>query len=83
MDLAPSYYQSLGPLKEGLHTRSASNDAAKDGDTLSSRHVSSCDVNACSLDVRGNLTLNCMVQIHTSVTPLTSRDLAQSSDRLT
>ena len=29
----------------------------KAGDTLSSRHVSSCDVNACSWDVRGDLTL--------------------------
>jgi len=40
------------------------------GDTLSSRHVSSCDVNACSWDVRGDLTLNSMAQIHTSVTLL-------------
>jgi len=55
----------------------------KAGDTLSSRHVSSCDVNACSWDVRGDLTLNCMAQIHTSVTLLTSRDLAWSSGRLT
>jgi hypothetical protein len=30
----------------------------KAGDTLSSRHVSSCDVNACSWDVRGDLALN-------------------------
>jgi hypothetical protein len=37
----------------------------KAGDTLSSRHVSSCDVNACSWDVRGDLTLNSMAQIHT------------------
>ena len=53
------------------------------GDTLSSRHVSSCDVNACSWDVRGDLTLNSMVQIHISVTLLTSRDLAWNSGRLT
>ena len=36
--------------------------------TLSSRHVSLCDVNACSWDVRGDLTLNSKAQIHTSVT---------------
>jgi hypothetical protein len=45
--------------------------------------VSSCDVNACSCDVRGDLTLKSMVRIHTSVTLLTSRDLAWSSGRLT
>ena len=56
--------------------------SSKAGDTLSSRHVSSCDVNACSWDVRGDLTLNSVAQIHTSVTLLTSRDLAWSSDRL-
>jgi hypothetical protein len=53
---------------------------SKAGDTLSSRHVSSCDVNACVWDARG--TLNSMAQIHTSVTLLTSRDLAWSSGRL-
>jgi hypothetical protein len=53
------------------------------GHTLSSRHVSSCDVNACNWDERGDLTLNSMVQIHTSVTLLTSRDLAWSSGRHT
>jgi hypothetical protein len=53
------------------------------GDTPSSRHVSSCDVNACSLDVSGDLTLNSMAQIHTSVTLLPSRDPAWSSGRLT
>jgi hypothetical protein len=37
---------------------------------ISSRHVSSCDVYACSWDVRGDLTLNSMVQIHTYVTLL-------------
>jgi hypothetical protein len=58
-------------------------DAFKAGDTLSSRHVSSCDVNACSWDVRGDLTLNSMAPIHTSVTLLTLRDLAWSSGRLT
>ena len=52
-------------------------------DTLSSRHMSSCDVNGCSWDVRGDLTLNSMKQIHTSVTLLTSRDLGWSSGRLT
>jgi hypothetical protein len=46
----------------------------KAGDTVS-RHVSSCDVNACGWDVRGVLTLSSMAQIHTSVTLLTSRDL--------
>jgi hypothetical protein len=51
----------------------------KAGDTLSSRHVSSCDVNACSWDVRGELTLNSMAQIHTAATLLTLRDLAWSS----
>ena len=55
----------------------------KAGDTLSSRHVSSCDVNVCSWYVRGDLTLNSMAQIHTSVTLLTARDLAWSSGRLT
>jgi len=39
-------------------------------DTLSSRHVSSRDFNACSWDVRDDLTLNCMAQIHTSLTLL-------------
>ena len=38
---------------------------------------------ACSWDVRSDLTLNSMAQIHTSVTLLTSRDLAWSSGRLT
>jgi len=38
---------------------------------------------ACSWDVRGDLTLNSMAQIHTSVALLTSRDLAWSSGRLT
>ena len=38
---------------------------------------------ACSRDVRGDLTLNYMTQIHTSVTLLTSRDLTWSSGRLT
>ena len=37
---------------------------------------------ACSWDVRGDLTLNSMAQIHTSVTLLTSRNLAWSSSRL-
>ena len=37
----------------------------------------------CGWDVRGVLTLNSMVQIHTSVTLLTKRDLAWSSGRLT
>jgi hypothetical protein len=37
----------------------------------------------CSWDVRGDLTLNSMAQIHTSVTLLTSRDLTWSSGRLT
>jgi hypothetical protein len=32
--------------------------------------MSSCDVNACSWDVRGDLTLNSMAHIHTSVTLL-------------
>jgi len=53
------------------------------GDTLSSRHVSSCDVNACSWDVRGDLTLNSVAQIRTSVTLLPSHDLVWSSGRLT
>jgi hypothetical protein len=53
------------------------------GDTLSSHHVSSYDVNACSWDVRDDLTLNSMAQIHTSVTLFTSRDLTWSSGRLT
>jgi hypothetical protein len=55
----------------------------KAGHPLSSRHVSSCDVNACSWDVRGDLTLNPMAQIHTSVTLLISRDLAWSPVRIT
>jgi len=38
---------------------------------------------ACSWDVRCDLTLNSMRQIHTSVTLLTSRDLTCSSGRLT
>jgi len=48
---------------------------------LKSRELMWCY--ACSWDVRGDLTLNSMVQIHTSVTLLTSRDLAWSSGRLT
>jgi len=56
---------------------------AKAGDTLSSRHVSSCDVNACGWDVRGYLTLNSMAQIRTSVALLTSCDLTWSSGRHT
>ena len=39
------------------------NEEHKTGDTLSSRHVSSCDVNTCSWEVKGDLTLNCMAQI--------------------
>ena len=38
---------------------------------------------ACSLDVRGDLTLNSMTRSHSSVTLLTSRDLTWSSGRLT
>jgi len=53
------------------------------GTAPSSRHVSSRDVNACSWDVRGDLTSNSMAQIHASVSLLTSRDLAWSSGRLT
>jgi hypothetical protein len=56
--------------------------AHKAGNTLSSRHVSSCDVHAYSWNVRGDLALNSMAQIHTSVTLLTSRDLAWSFGRL-
>jgi hypothetical protein len=52
------------------------NSENKAGDTLSSRHVSSCDVNACSWDARCNLTLNSIAQIDNSVTLLTSHDLA-------
>ena len=48
---------------------------------LTSRELMWCY--ACSWDVRGDLTLNSMVQIHTSVTLLTSRDLACSSGWLT
>jgi hypothetical protein len=53
------------------------------GNTLFSHHVSSCDVNACSWDARGDLTLNSMVQIHTSATLLRSRYLAWGSGWLT
>ena len=45
--------------------------------------MSSRDVNACSWDMRTDLTLNSMAQTHTSVTLLTSRDLTCSSCRLT
>ena len=38
---------------------------------------------ACSWDARGDLTLNSMTWIHSSVTLLTSRDLTWSSGRLT
>jgi hypothetical protein len=58
-------------------------EVGKAGDTLSSRHVSSCDVNACSWDMRGDLALKSMAQIHTSVSLLRSRDRAWSSGRLT
>jgi len=66
-----------------LSSRHVSSCDVKAGDTLSSRLVNSCNVNACSWDVRGDLTLNSIAQIHTSVTLLTSRDLAWSSGRLT
>jgi len=71
------------PYNAMLNRLSHPNCTRKAGDTLSSRHVRSCDVNACSWDGRGDLTLNSMVQIHTSVTLLTSRNLAWSSGRLT
>jgi len=48
---------------------------------LTSRELMWCY--ACSWDVRDDLTLNPMAQIHTSVTLLTSRDLAWSSGRFT
>ena len=48
---------------------------------LTSLELMSCY--ACSWDVRGDLTLNSMAQIHTSVTLITSRDLTLSSGRLT
>jgi hypothetical protein len=48
---------------------------------LTSRELMWCY--ACSWDVRGDLTLNFMAQIHASVTLLTSRDLTWSSGRLT
>jgi len=51
----------------------------KAADTLSSRHVVSRNVNVCSWDVRDDLTLNTVAQIHSAVTLLTSRDLAWSS----
>jgi hypothetical protein len=60
----------------GNQENSRYTDTVKDGDTLSSRHVSSSDVNACCWDVRGDLTVISMAHIHTSVTLLTSRDLA-------
>jgi hypothetical protein len=53
------------------------------GDTLSPRHMSSCDVNACSWVVRCELALKSITEIHTSVTLLTSRNLAWSSGWLT
>jgi hypothetical protein len=48
---------------------------------LTSRALTWCYV--CSWDVRSDLTLNSMAQIHTSVNLLTWRDLAWSSGRLT
>ena len=53
------------------------------GKTLSSRHVSSCDVTRAVGDVRSDLTLNSMAQIHAFVTLLTSRDLTWSSGQHT
>jgi hypothetical protein len=47
---------------------------------LTSRELMWCYV--CSWDVRGDLAFNSMAQIHTSVTQLTSRDLAWSSGLL-
>jgi hypothetical protein len=71
----------LGPCTcIGILTRHTATQAL---DTLSSRHVSSCDISSCSWFVRGDLSLNSMAQIHTSVNLLTSRDLAWSSGRLT
>jgi hypothetical protein len=49
--------------------------------TLTSRELMWCY--ACSWDVRGDLSLNSMAQIHTSVTLLTSHDFTWSSGRLT
>jgi hypothetical protein len=54
---------------------------SKARDTLSSCHMSSRNVNR--WDARGDLTLNSMALIHTSVTLLTSRDLASRSGQLT
>ena len=48
---------------------------------LASRELMWCY--ACSWDVRGELTLNSMAQIHTSVALLASRDLAWRSGRFT
>jgi len=48
---------------------------------LKSRELMWCYT--CRWDVRGDLTFNSADQIHTSVTLLTSRDLAWSSGRLT
>jgi hypothetical protein len=53
----------------------------KAGDTiLTSHELMRCY--ACNWDVRGDLTLNSVAQIHTSVALLTSRDLAWISGRL-
>jgi len=46
------YYYFLSMARQTI-----CNIAPKVGDTLSSRHVSSRDVNACSWDVRGDLTI--------------------------
>ena len=46
-------------------------------DTLSSHHVSSCDITRASWDVRGSLTLNSMTRIHSSLTPLLTSQLAR------
>jgi len=48
---------------------------------LTSRELMWCY--ACGWDVRGDLTLTSMAQIHTTVTLLTSRDLMWSSGRHT
>ena len=84
-DTLSSRHVSSCDVKAGdtLSSRHVSSCDVKARGTLSSRHVSSCDVNACNWDVRGDLTLNSVVQIYTSVTLLTSRDLAWNSGRLT
>jgi len=57
-DNSSEHSSTATPLTQSPRHRLLNVQHGKAGDTLSSHHVSSRDVNACSWDVRGNLTFN-------------------------